>query len=77
MAEDCVQQRSAKKRKQHNCKPVKRQPFVSLTSDEKGHSRNKFVIFKHIMNDNRLGLIPELTSVTIAKVNINVVFMFR
>ena len=46
MAEDCVQQRSAKKRKQHNCKPVKRQPFVSLTSDEKGHSRNKIRYFQ-------------------------------
>ena len=62
-------------KRESNCKPVKRQPFVSLTSDEKGHSKNKFVIVKHIMNDNRP--IPELTSVTIAKVNINVVFMFR
>ena len=28
-------------KRESNCKPVKRQPFVSLTSDEKGHSRNK------------------------------------
>ena len=49
MAKDCVQQRSANKevqKRESNCKPVKRQPFVSLTSDEKGHSRNKIRYFQ-------------------------------